>query len=60
VKPELKLEVVDEDVIREAKPGAPDEQVKGYRRRNGTFVAAYQRGPKKHRKKAQKQMELAA
>jgi hypothetical protein len=58
MKPELKPEII-EDAVREAKPGAPDEQVKGYRRRNGTFVAAYQRGPKKHRKKAE-QMELAA
>ncbi len=58
VKPEAKPEII-EDAVREAKPGAPDEQVSGYRRRNGTFVAAYQRGPKKHRKKAE-QMELAA
>lgn len=61
VKPEPKAVIVeDEDVLREAKPGAPDEQVSGYRKKNGTIVAAHKRGPKKHRRKAEQKEKVAA
>jgi hypothetical protein len=59
VTPESKPEIVSEDVVRETKPGAPDEQVKGYYRSNGTFVAAHKRGPKKHRKSVRKEKVAA-